>query len=99
MMITVNSDQIVAAGNLVINFLVPVVLIRGGFAGVCRVTIDMATMEVKPKKKKGFFFEKEEKNLSFVSRVCHDIYDSIRLAKKLSLVFLTFLCAEILLEY
>ena len=49
MMNTVNSDQIVAVGNPVVDFLVPVVLIRGCFTGVCLESTHMATVEIKPK--------------------------------------------------
>lgn len=48
---TVNSDQIVAVRNPIVNVPVPVVLIRGYFTVVCHKTILMATAEVKPKKK------------------------------------------------
>ena len=49
MMNTGNSDQVVAAGNVVTNFLVPHVFIRSCLAGMCSVTTHMATPEVKPK--------------------------------------------------
>lgn len=71
---TVNSDQVVAVGNPVTNFLVPVVLKRGCLAGVCFETIHMTTTEVKPKKK-CFFLEREKKYPSVVSRVSQDFYD------------------------
>ena len=48
MMNTGNSDQVVAAGNVVTNYLVPIVLIRSCLAGMCNETIHMATPEVKP---------------------------------------------------
>jgi len=48
MMNTVNSDQEVAVGNIVINFLVPVVLIRSRLAGMCYNAIHMTATEVKP---------------------------------------------------
>lgn len=60
MMITVNSDQIVAVRNQVANVLVPVVLIRGYFTAVGNKTIHMATTEVEPEKKVSFL-EKVEK--------------------------------------
>lgn len=46
---TDNSDHVVAIGNLVMKFLIPVVLIMSCLAGMCYVTIHMATPEVKPK--------------------------------------------------
>lgn len=50
-MITGNSDHEIAVGNPVVNFRVPVVLIRGMFTGVCLETIHMATAEFKPRDK------------------------------------------------
>lgn len=45
---TVNADQEVAVGNIVTNFLVPVVLIRSRLAGMCYDAIHMTATEVKP---------------------------------------------------
>lgn len=59
-MITVNSDQMVRVRNRVVNVLVPVVYILGPITTVCRISMPMATAEVKPKKEK-FLFSKEGK--------------------------------------
>lgn len=72
MMNTVNSDQEVAVGNIVINFLVPVVLIRSRLAGMCYDAIHMTATEVKPIE---HFFQNKEKNIYVSSRVSQDLYD------------------------
>lgn len=55
---TDNSDKEVALGNLVTNFLVQVVLIRGPFAGMRCETTHMTTTEFRPKKT-ALFLERE----------------------------------------
>lgn len=72
MMNTVNSDQEVAVGNIVTNFLVPVVLIRSRLAGMCYDAIHMTATEVKPKRT---FFSEKRKNIYVSSRVSQDLYD------------------------
>lgn len=64
---TVNSNQIVAVRNPVVNVPVPDVLILCYFAVVCHKTIHMATAEVKPKRKNSLFRRGEKQ--SCVSRI------------------------------
>ena len=59
-MITVNSDQIVAVWNRVVNLLVPVVLKRYYFTVVCQKTIHMATADAKPKGESFIFLEEKK---------------------------------------
>ena len=66
---TEHSDQEVAFGNLVTNFLVPVVLIRSRLAGMCYGATYMTTTEVKPKRKRIKMYT------NVGSRVSWDLYD------------------------
>ena len=70
---TVNSDQEVVVGNIVTNFLVPVVLIRSRLAGMCYDAIHMTATEVKPNRT--FFSEKRKIYIYVSSRVSQDLYN------------------------